>query len=129
MNKLIKKELQKVKIAKVPPFDDGTLELIIPKDGTIINSVDNTTTLVEAELIEGKYYDVEVEDYILRPFPGFTLKENWNRNIDIKDKRITMCILAINGKMVKFEGNGNETRTQYVDMWVPRKAMKILKAY
>lgn len=128
MNPKIKRELEKVKIAKVPPFQEDTLQLIIPKDGTIINN-DTSTTVIDEELIEGKFYYVELEDYVLHPFPGFTLKENWNRNIDIKDKHITMCVLAINGKMIRFEGNGAETKTQYVDMWVPRKAMKVLHKY
>lgn len=115
MNKLIKEQLLKVK-ANIPEFDDNTTQLIITKDMNKIIDVE-----------KDRYYTVEVEDYIIHPYEGFTLNSNWNRNISIDDKHINLCVLDIMGKMIKFEGTGVESGKTYVDMWLPMKSFKVTK--
>lgn len=116
MNKFIKDQLSKVRYASVPEFNDSTTELLIPKG----------EVKPEAEFVVNNYYLVEFEDYILYPFEGFTLHENWNNGKAPVDKRMNIEVLQIMGKMIKIHGVGETTHNMW-EGWIPKKSMKILK--
>ena len=70
MNKYILEQLNKVKIADMPYFDNTTTEMIInkkPYAPPIDVQVDH-------------YYLIELKDYICNPPDNFTLHINWNQN-------------------------------------------------
>ena len=126
MNPLIKAQLDKIKYINLPPYDEETTHLIIPKCG---NPPPGTTTL---ELQEGRYYLIKVEDYIVHPFDGFTLHDNWNKGIPPKHKYMKVEILKIMGNMININSIGfnNDTNQDINDSWVgwlPRKSITTLQ--
>lgn len=118
MNSIIYDQLKKCKIAKIPEFDDNTTEITISK-----NSVKN---IISNDLILNHYYKIEVEDYIIKPYTGFTLHDNWNNGIIPKDKVMNCEIIQIMGKMVKVEAVGVDTNNQWSG-WLPRKSFRVLE--
>ena len=96
MNKVVEEQLKKVKVAQLPPYDETTLRMTIPKVNSIINS----------DLNEGQCYLIQVEDYIVKPFDGFSLHDNWNKGIVPTDMLMNIQVLQVMGKMVKVEGVG-----------------------
>ena len=124
MNPLIKAQLDKIKHIPLPEYDEDTTHLIIPKHGV--------TPLKNLELKEGKYYLIMVEDYIIKPFDGFTLHDNWNRGIPPKYKYLKVEILKIMGNMVNVNSIGfdNESKQDIMDSWVgwlPRKSITAIQ--
>lgn len=121
MKQLILNQLKKVKKATLPDNYETLREIFIPKTDTIL--VDSIKV--------GDYYLIEVEDYIIHPFDGFTLHTNWNNNIVPKDKWMNCEILQIMGKMVKIRSTGLTAEKQPTNNcwegWLPKKSFKILK--
>ncbi len=97
MNKYIKEQLNKCKVAKVPYFDDNTTELSIPFD---------TSNLIPGEFYINMEYNIEVEDYIIHPFPGFNLHDNYNNGIVPTDKFMHIKVLKDMGKMMQIMAIG-----------------------
>lgn len=121
MNQYIKQQLNLVKIADLPSWNDNTTELIIPK---------KSPTEIVAQ--EGHYYLIEVEDYILNPPEGFTLHINWNNGEIPKHKFMKCMCVKVMGKMIKILGVGfdYESKTdldENWDGWLPLKSIKILR--
>jgi hypothetical protein len=121
MNTLIKKQLESVRKVDLPPYDENTLTLFIPRQ------VHKT---IDIEL--NKCYLIELEDYIVNPFKDFTLHDNWNSGIPPKHKYLKCEIEKIMGKMVKINSIGfdhiNNVDTEDLwEGWLPRKGFKILK--
>ena len=115
MNKFIKEQLKKVKIAKIPAFDDDTTELIIDKVSEVdIKSLDTLSV--------GKCYRIVVADYIIRPFDGFTLHDNWNQGIVPTDPTMNIEVIQVMGKMVKVNAVGVVDNKLWSG-WLPQKSI------
>lgn len=116
MNSRIREQLEKCKVANIPNFNDDSTELIIPvgmkKD--------------EDEIKLNGFYLIEVEDYIIHPYSGFTLHDNWNNGIIPTDKQMNICVNQIMGKMIKVDAAGVNDRKHWSG-WLPKKSFKILK--
>ena len=124
MNPLIKAQLDKIKHIPLPKYDEHTTHLIIPRHGVAPPK--------NLELKEGKYYLIMVEDYIIKPFDGFTLHDNWNRVIQPKYKYLNIEILKIMGNMINVNSIGfdNESKQDIMDSWVgwlPRKSITTIQ--
>jgi hypothetical protein len=122
MNKLIKQQLNAVSVAKLPPFDDSSTTIMIPK----YNKED------VSELLLGKCYLIKVEDYIVHPFDGFTLHDNWNRGVAPKSIYMNCEVQQLMGKMVKIVAIGYDydTKTTLNDSWegwLPKSSIQIIK--
>lgn len=125
MNKYIKEQLLRCKVAKIPEFNDDTTELIIK----CINSVDyNDNIDLECE----HNYVIELERYITNPPDTFTLADNWNKGVIPISKYLYCSPKQISGKMIKFDAVGYDINNKiylsdrYIDLWLPRKGFKII---
>lgn len=112
MNKIIKEQLGKVKFAKLPPYNDDSKILIILRQSTPLKTSDKEPQV-------NGYGTIEVEDYILHPYDGFTLHTNWNKGIIPKDKVMKVKFIETIGKMYHVESDTWEG-------WLPRKSFKVL---
>lgn len=122
MNKWIKKQLNLVKIAQIPPFNEDTIELIIPK----------REKLPKLEVQLNHFYLIELEDYIINPPPGFSLHSTWNDNKIPKYKFYKCQCIKIMGKMIKilgvaFDYENKLDLDEYWDGWLPLKSIKLLR--
>ena len=115
MNKFIKEQLNKCRIAKIPSFDDDTVEIFV-------NKLYNNKKL-EFEL--NHEYDIEVEDYIIHPYSGFTLHDNWNNGIIPTDKNMHILITKDIGKMICVQAIGLNDKKAWGG-WLPKKSCKIV---
>ena len=120
MNKYIKRELEKCKVAQIPEFDESTTQLLISRTGKGI------ITQVTGELYQGQKYLIQVENYIVNPFPGFDLHDNWNNGIIPTDKQMEIKVDQIMGKMIKVSAIGYSDRKPW-NGWLPRKSIHIIK--
>ena len=122
MNKVIKEQLTKCKIANIPSFDDNTTELFIEKTGA--NAIN--------QFHLNKYFQVEIADYILNPSPEFTLAANWNNGTNPPSKIMNIEVTLLQGKMVQIAGvsfnpANPSAMPQYWKGWLPQKGLKIIK--
>lgn len=122
MNSFAKKALDKCKVAQLPPYDEDTLHIHIPKhDVPIFETLKQDDCLV-----------LEFMDYILNPPEGFTLHDNWNRGVKPKFKTVKACISQVMGKMVKLSCIGYDIDNdldicEMWEGWIPSDGMKIIK--
>lgn len=122
MNKWIKEQLKKCKVAEIPEFSDETTLIVIKKScGQSLNSVQSVE-----DIIVGHFYKIEVENYIINPYPGFALHDDWNQGIIPKDKFMNCEIKQIMNRMVKIEAVGADTNNQWSG-WLPRKSFKVIE--
>ena len=118
MNKFIFDQLKKCKIAQLPEYDENTTHIIIPKVGSKVNIIN--------DLNINQNYLIIVEEYIIKPYNGFTLHDNWNNGIIPTDKQMEIKVEQIMGKMVKVSAVGYNDRKPW-NGWLPRKSIHILK--
>lgn len=124
MDKIIKEQLNKCKVANIPFFDDSTTEILIQKGGKAI---------IKDDLVLNHYYKIEVEDYIVKPYDGFNLASNWNRGIIPQSKILGVKLIQKLGKMCLFDAYGiddnlNQIENQhYPNLWLPRKSFHIIE--
>lgn len=128
MNSFIKEQLNKCAVAHIPEFTDATVHLIIPKV-SISNQehIDNT-----ADFVVNKCYLIQVADYIIHPYQGFTLHDNWNNGVVPQYACMKIQILKNVNKMIFVDGVGFDTTTNtyinyYWSGWLPKKAVTIIK--
>ena len=121
MNLVVEEQLSKVKIANLPPYDETTTHLVIhKKDGVSQN-----------DFIVGGEYLIQIEDYIINPYEGFTLHDNWNNGIPPIYNILKVRVSEIVGKMIKVSSvgfdisNGIELPDRW-EGWLPKKGVKIL---
>lgn len=119
MNNRIKRELHKVLTANLPDFTDDTDTMIIPKMTQII-------------LQPNHCYIIKVEDYIIHPYEGFTLHDDWNKGIVPEDKYMKCSIINFMGKMINIDAVGynpdTDTDTGKIwSGWLPIKSITIIK--
>ena len=105
MNKIVEDQLKKVKVAQLPPYDETTLHLSIPKVNTVVNT----------EFVVGAYYIIQLDDYLIKPYEGFTLHDNWNKGVAPKHNCLRVMVLQTMGKMIKFRtiAYDYETKNDY----------------
>lgn len=121
MNELIKQQLDKCKVAKIPPYTDDDEKIVILKDSSIT---------VSPYLVH-KFFVVEIADYIINPPETFSLAENWNKGSKPRHTHYKCEIVSVMGNMVKISGCGYniDTDTDYNDVWegwVPTAGIKLL---
>lgn len=122
MNPIIREQLNLVRVAKLPVYDENTTKITIPR-------------LVEEEekvIDVNHYYIIELADYILNPPETFTLHTNWNNGNIPKYRYMKCCVLQVMGKMVKIDGIACDMKDlSDIDYkwigWVPRKSISIIK--
>lgn len=116
MRARIKEQLDKCQV-NLPVYDINTTHLIIPKQGTFKASGD---------IVAGGVYVIRVEDYIIKPYDGFTLHQQWNNNVVPTDNMMRVKVLQIMGKMVKVNSVGINNGSYWTG-WLPRKSFKIME--
>lgn len=122
MNKFVKEELSKVKVAQLPEYDDTTVSMIIPKH----SGVDGD------DLKQDRCYLLCIEPYILNPPEGFTLHDNWNNGVAPKHQYMKAEVNVLMGKMVKvtsvgYDYQNNMDTNDVWEGWLPRSAVKIVR--
>lgn len=122
MNKIIFEQLNKCKVAKLPPFDENTTHLFIDrigaKDGKPIKT--------------NHFYVIEIDDYLLSKEHSAVLHQNWNKNIFPASKCYKCECVKIMGDMVKIEGVGYDLKNNHSDGtswsgWLPLKGIRIVE--
>lgn len=119
---LIKKQIEKCVRCSVPPIDEDTTSVFIPK-----NSIKE-----KLGFKKDGFYLIEIEDYVINPPPGFSLAQNWNGGTNPPNKHMNVCCIQLMGKMVKVDGVAFDVN-QGVPLdkvwcgWLPTAATKILK--
>lgn len=122
MNKIIKRELEKVR-ANIE-YDDNTTKIIIPKDTNKVNDVSEQFVFQI-----GKSYNIVIAGYVINEPEGFTLSSNWNGGRKPKTNSLNICVTKILGKMLQFDGCGFDLKTNttttdlYQQFWLPRAAI------
>ena len=96
MNKIIRSQLEKVKVAKLPQWDNNTTFMVIKK------GINKNPDSLEV----GKYYLVRLADYVINEPEGFTLSTNWNSGRKPQCNAYKCEVVQIMGKMVKINGAG-----------------------
>ena len=123
MNSIIKRQFENCHTAKIPEFDEDTLELIIPK----------ASPQGSAGLQIDHYYQIELADHLLNPPPESNLHTNWNKGIIPKSKIMRIYPIQKLGGMVKVEGCGYDkqqekiTEDYYPELWLPMDSINIEK--
>lgn len=122
MNPFIKEELNKIRVAKLPEYDNNTTHIFIPK----------TIRREDVTILPNTWYIIELEDYLLHPSDNFTLHDNWNNGIIPMYKYMRCYVETILGKMIKIQGIAVDMKTmQDIDYkwsgWLPKKSIDIIK--
>lgn len=117
MNILIDKELKNTKICKLPQYCDDTNHIIIEKGVRDKDSI---------ELEVGKYYQIQLKDYIVNPPDNFTLHVQWNNNIIPEDNLLNVEVKQLMGKMIKVSGTGVNVKCIWTG-WLPEESFIIEK--
>lgn len=124
MNQVIIDQLRKVKVANLPQWDEDDLHLIIPKKEGYINKTD---------FVENQEYIIQLEKYLIEPFEGFTLHDNWNKGTHPNHLFLKAKVVKIMGKMINFSTIAYDFKTKQIineawDGWLPRKGIKIIES-
>ena len=122
MNKVIEDQLKKVRVANLPPYNEDTMRLIIPRNDSVVVSDFNI----------GEKYIIQLEEYLVKPFDGFTLHDNWNNGIPPKHTCLLATVTQVVGNMIKFNASGYNYNTKEIIQefwsgWLPKKSIKILE--
>ena len=124
MNQVIIDQLKKVKIAELPEWDEDDSSMIIPKKQGYISKTD---------FAENQEYIIQLEKYLIEPFEGFTLHDNWNKGVSPKHLFLKVKVIKIMGKMIQFDTVGYDFKSKTVindswNGWLPRKGIKIIES-
>ena len=112
-NPFIEKELSKVRIP-VEKISDYKY---------VFHKV-NSNYSVEFE--QGHFYIIKVEDYIVHPYEGFTLHDNWNNGVIPTDNEMQIEVVQVMGKMMKINALGIHDKKMWSG-WIPKKSAKIIQ--
>lgn len=120
MNKIIKRELEKVRV-ELPDYDDNTTSIFIPKS-------------VKNDIVIGSNYLIKVKSYIINEPPGFTLSTNWNNGVTPKEQFLSGTLVNVMGKMYQFNCNGYNFSTKeiidsskYIGLWLPKESFEVVQ--
>lgn len=121
MNILIKKELESVKKAIIPKYEDSDLSMLITK-----GSKEEICNNRDADFVQDGYYKIKFKDYIVHPYPDFDLHTQWNNGIIPQEYIYNVQVVKVMGKMIKVDGVGCEKSTHWVG-WIPKVSAEILE--
>ena len=113
MNPFISEQLDKI---NVPCEKISDTEYIFHKNDNLFN----------VEFEQGHYYRIEVENYIIHPYEGFTLHDNWNNGIIPTDNEMQIEVVKIMGKMMKINALGIHDGKMWSG-WIPKKSARIIQ--
>ena len=106
------------------------IEEQLNKVGVPIEQVSDNKFLVRRQLKVaptdfevGYHYLIEVEDYIIHPFKGFTLHETWNGGVVPTDRKMRAEVVKVLDKMVYIRAIGVDDGKSWAG-WLPRKSIK-----
>lgn len=114
MREVIYTLLQKVKGIQLPPYDQETIHLRIPQQ----------TPIAPAQMEEGESYIVQLASYIVKPPPGFTLADEWNKGVVPQQANLKVTVVSKQGKMLNldcFEPVSGVLLYQH--LWIPQKGI------
>lgn len=121
MNKIIEKELEKIKV-QLPEYSNSATKFFIPKS-------------CENDICINHTYLIKLKNYIVSEPEGFTLSTNWNNGIKPKTNYLKATYLKNIGKMYQFyccEYDLNEDFTIddiYNNLWLPKSGFDIIKEF
>lgn len=115
MNEYIKNQLKSLKNIHLDGIDSKN-EFYIPK--IIISET--------FEFVVGNYYNLELKQYITNPPEGFTLHQNWNKNVIPKYNLLRCQIIQSMGKMIKIRGVAFDDLNYSWEGWLPKSSVIIL---
>ena len=124
MNQVIIDQLNKVKVADLPQWDEDDLHLIIPKKEGILR---------KTNFVENENYIIQLEKYLVEPYEGFTLHDNWNKGIPPRHLFLKVKVIKIMGKMIQVESIGYDFKSKTIiddtwNGWLPSKGIKIIES-
>ena len=93
MNKVIQKQLEKLKKTRNFHFDDSTTHLVFERTTEDVNVPDSS-------FVVNGVYKIVIANYIVNPPPNFTLDTDWNKGKKITDTTLFIQINQIAGKMI-----------------------------
>jgi hypothetical protein len=122
MNKFALEQLRNVKVAELPPYDETTMSMVIPKQ-SIGSGVG---------VIRDHCYVLQLAPYVLNAPEGYTLHDNWNGGIPPKHEFMKAEVTQIMGKMIRVNGIGfdykNNIDTNDVwEGWLPAKSITVIR--
>lgn len=124
MNNIIKEQLKKCSF-KLPPYDDSTTSLFIPKQSAEVKK--------EITLKRDYYYIIKLARYILYPPENFTLDSNWNNGVHPKSEYMLVTPTKFVGKMIQFDGCGYDYYNDknlddvYNGLWLPQGGIEVIE--
>ena len=106
MNKIIKEQLNKVQVADMSNYTEGTYSFIIPKYNA-------------DRFEEDKCYLIVLDDSLIIDNKDSLLQCNWNRGTYPKYKYLKVDVSQVMGKMIKVNSIAYDYVNQrdLVDMW------------
>lgn len=119
MKDIIKQQLNSLKVAQIPKFDDNTTEIIIKK-------------LSNIPLLENHYYIIKLNDSLLIPNNNSALTINWNGGSVPKNKYYKIDVIKIMAQMIKINGLAFDYDNK-IDLnkmwsgWLPLNSIEILE--
>ena len=118
MNKILLQQIDKIKSLITESTEDQT-DFIISK---------RLQTSEASDFIIGNLYKIKVESYIVTPYEGFNLHDNWNHGIPPSEQILNVEVKEIMGKMIRVVGSGDTTKA-FWEGWLPKKSITILERY
>ena len=119
MNKFIKKELKKCKVANIPDFDDSTTQIVIPCEN-LYNGI---------SIEQDKYYIIDVDYKKLTS----TVMINWNRGLTLKSTTLICRYKKALSNMRCFDACGYDLINRkalpdvYYGLWLPKDSFKVVR--
>lgn len=125
MNKVIKQQLEKVRVP-LPDYDDSTTLITILREGS-----QSAAQLPRYQ--ENHCYLIELANYILNEPPNFTLSSNWNKGVKPVTKYLKVVVNKVMGSMIQVDGSGFDSTSQqdtmdsYIGLWLPIVSTAIIQ--
>ena len=116
MNEQIKKQLQKVKTVNIS-FDDSTTHIFIPK----VDKIEPTA------MIQGKIYEINIKDHIIKPTSNATLASNWNGGKSPTVNNYYAEFVSSMSNMYKFNCTAVGDPSNDFFGWLPSDGFEIVK--
>lgn len=122
MNRIIKQQLSKCRVAKLPQYEDSTVHMSIPKGSAL------TVTPYQVN----NCYLIELAEFIIHPAEDYSLAVNWNGGSIPPCSHFNAQIEQVMGKMIKFVGQGVDSNTNMFlgvtwEGWVPQNGIKLIR--
>lgn len=119
MNQIIKKQLEKVKVADLSNYNEETRTFSIPKYN-------------RTRIIEGNSYIIKLDPALVKPNPGDTFHVNWNKGVLPLSDCMIVEVGKVNGKMIyvfglNYDLESDTTTTGVWTGWLPIEMISIIK--